>query len=134
MNTVHSYAYEPATSRRDRTLPQQKPAVQAQPAARAILVTVILAMAVFFLLVALIYVKYAVSATQLQILQLQDSMADKDLEKSRLQAQVNESGDLARIRERAAELGMGYPDSEQILRVDLTDGSNKTATSLKDET
>lgn len=134
MNTVHSYAYEPAVSQRGRILPQEKPAVQTQPAARAILATVTLAMAVFFLLVALIYVKYAVSATQLQILELQDSIADKDLEKSRLQAQVNENGDLAYIRQRAAELGMGYPDSDRILRVDLPDGSDKTATSLKDGT
>lgn len=118
MNTVHQYAYE--TEYAPRQEEQLYTAPAPQTGIHAIVVSAVAAMLVFLTLIGLIYVKYSVTAMQLQINQLQSSIEDKAQQASRLQAQIHEMENVAVIREKAEALGMGYPDADHILRVDLS--------------
>ena len=118
MNTVHQYAYEAEYAPRQQE--QFQTSAAPQSAARAAIVTVAVAMLVFLTLIGLIYVKYSVMAMQLQINQLQNSIEDKAQQASRLEARIHEMENVAVIREKAEALGMGYPDAEHVLWVDLS--------------
>ena len=118
MNTVHQYAYETEYAPRQQEQTYTAPAPQTS--ARAVVISVVAAMLVFLTLIGLIYVKYSVAAMQMQINHLQSSIEDKEQQASRLQARIHEMENVAVIREKAEALGMGYPDAEHVLRVDLS--------------
>ncbi len=129
MNTVHQYAYE--TEREYSAQEQTYTAPVPQSGVRTIAVSVVAAMLVFLTLIGLIYIKYSVTAMQLQINQLQTSIEDKAQEASRLQASIHEMENVSLIREKAKALGMGYPDADHILRVDLSEPTSSSQATLE---
>lgn len=129
MNTAHQYNYETEYAPRPRedVYGQTSP----QTGTRTIAVSVAAAMLVFLTLIGLIYIKYSVTAMQLQINQLQASIEDKAQEASRLRARIHEMENVTLIREKAEALGMGYPDAEHVLLVDLSTPVSTSQASLE---
>lgn len=76
--------------------------------------TLAVAVVVFLACTGLIYFKCLISATQMEINRLQNEIDKAKSENSRLEAVHTEAINLDTIRLSAQELGMGYPQNDQI--------------------
>lgn len=101
--------------------------------ARRTLLTLAVAALVFLACTGFIYFKCLISATQIEISNLQTQIEKARSENSRLEAIHTNAIDLDTIRLSAQELGMGYPSSEQIRYIDsaVLDSGGEDATSLQ---
>ena len=97
-------------------------ATKAQPrhvavTAKGMMAMVIAFSMLFCVLVGLVYIKYLVVETQLEINSINAQIHEANNEQTRLEERLDRAGSVQVIMERAAELGMAQPATNQILYV-----------------
>ncbi len=85
--------------------------------ARGMLVMVIVSSLLFCVLVGLIYIKYLIADTQLNINTITEQIHESSNEQTRLEERLDRAKSIQVIMDRAAELGMSQPTEGQILYV-----------------
>ncbi len=85
--------------------------------ARGMLVMVVASSLLFCVLVGLIYMKYLIADTQLDINTINERIHESSNEQTRLEERLDRAKSIQVIMDRAAELGMSQPTESQILYV-----------------
>ncbi len=105
---------------------KEEPAAVVRPRRRAVslsakgmMAAVLVSVVLFAALVGLVYVKYMISETQLEINSLNTQIHELNNEKSRLEEKLDRETNIQDIMTRASALGMAQPTSEQILTITL---------------
>ena len=109
-------SHEQAEAARDYTRAKSRPRHLAV-SARGMLVMVIVSSLLFCVLVGLIYMKYLIADTQLNINTITARIHESSNEQTRLEERLDRAKSIQVIMNRAAELGMSQPTEGQILYV-----------------
>jgi cell division protein FtsL len=99
--------------------------------AKGMLAMVIVSSMIFCVLVGLVYLKYLVAQTQLDINRISSEIHENSNEQTRLEEKLDCSKSVQAIMTRAAALGMSQPSESQILYVQFPQNSGGESMALQ---
>lgn len=137
MNAAVAYPRERRIDTRARKVTKAAPKAQPRAAHRVAALTekgmlaiVVASVVLFSVMVGLIYTKYVIAQTQLEINALQDQIHEQMNEQTRLQEKLERAGSVSSIMERASALGMAQPTGSQILVVNIPEAAAQESMSI----
>ncbi len=96
-------------------------------------VTILLMIAVFVMLIFVISGYSTISANNLDNLQLQENIDNVKAEIELIEMQIGTSDDISEIERRAGELGMDFPNANDVVELPVSEGGDAQTESDEDE-